>query len=992
MPDLADIVIDQVKKKFPDAAPKLKVAEIQGLLSLGKFDEVQKIIDAIPDKRGAEYWAMTLAKADTYFSFGKHEEAEKLYKRFFAANARPTPALASFYRDSAYKYAQMLLYIGRDKDALEAYNLLSAVKLDEELARRILAEKAELMLKLAPLEKNVSAKNALLMKADKVADKLLWKQDLWFGKAVVFKAHILMLQGKSQEADELVETYMTQLKTIHDSLREQDPDGTYGMLRMSPMPQCRFLLGAIKEKEAMKLADGGEANNAKILDLLLGSRNPQTKKRKGNGAYNHFLNVFIRYPESQWAGECGQRAEKLRAFIQDRFNTKIRQSVTSDQMAKVRQMQFANAQLAFSQNQYKEAIVKYEEALSRFPEVPESVDALGNLAICYIDESYGGNITPEEKEFLQLSADTVVGHISERFSEKPDMMRSAGDQLRRIGEHYGEMKLKAKRLETYELFFRDYPNHYAAAQLMMSFAQTAYNSENYPTALGYYKSIATSYTNSPYYYDALSRVSQCYAKMGETTNSIAALQTYVSKLAAKDSPGHMLITGQYRLASQIREYGVSLIRNGETNESATAEQKADWIKEGSKYIAQAAKNFAGVSRLLQNPDAYQLNSAERKVNSEIKENSALLYALSLTMLQSDNAETKKKLRLGAIKAFEKFVAEFPKSKSAPLAQLRIGTLYTINEDMKNAQEALDKLAKEYPNSEQAKNSVPMLAAALIEMGLKGEGVAKYRQMLSAGGKYTAGQFLNAAIALEGAREFELALQAYDKVLEMSKDIGHKAICLIGKAKCLQQLKRSAEAHRIVDEFIADKNLSKLQQFVDANMLLVDIASSEAKNEKNESARISLFNAAVDAIKKVRAYKRPRDIRNQPIPQSKWTPAQRLDDARLRLLSAEVVLRQLDAERKFGTKETVAETRGKVLANMQSGMLMSMDTSDEAIAPVIEDLCYKCVPLLIEHGHYEDAIADCDLYLKLFPKGRWVTEITTFRNQAKTELDLNKNKK
>ena len=78
--------------------------------------------------------------------------------------------------------------------------------------------------------------------------------------------------------------------------------------------------------------------------------------------------------------------------------------------------------------------------------------------------------------------------------------------------------------------------------------------------------------------------------------------------------------------------------------------------------------------------------------------------------------------------------------------------------------------------------------------------------------------------------------------------------------------------------------------------------------------------------------------------------------------------------------------------MQSGMLMSMDTSDEAIAPVIEDLCHKCVPLLIEHGHYEDAIADCDLYLKLFPKGRWVTEITTFRNQAKTELDLNKNKK
>jgi hypothetical protein len=59
------------------------------------------------------------------------------------------------------------------------------------------------------------------------------------------------MRGDLKGAQELVENYMPQLKTIHDSLGEQDPDGSQGMLRMSPMPQCRYLLAVLLMDEAM---------------------------------------------------------------------------------------------------------------------------------------------------------------------------------------------------------------------------------------------------------------------------------------------------------------------------------------------------------------------------------------------------------------------------------------------------------------------------------------------------------------------------------------------------------------------------------------------------------------------------------------------------------------------------------------------------------------------------------------------------------------------
>lgn len=974
-PDIAEEVIANLKAKYPGdeaLAARVKVAEMQGLLSQGKFDEVQKVIDAVKDKKSVEYWALVLAKADSYYAFGKYDESAALYQNFFAAFPKPPAALETFFRDSAYRYAQMQILRGKKKEALKTYQLLSKVKLEENAQRPVWADIAELNLQLAPQEKDAKVKAAMMKEADALASKLLWKQDVFFGKAIVFKAHCLLMQGKVAAAQQMVEDYMPQLKIIHDALREDDPDGSRGDLRLSPMPQCRYLLASLLWDEVRAEMKKEKPDKAKILDLLLGERDESTRKRKGNGAYNHFLNVFLRYPESQWAVECANKAEEIAKFITEQYGKTVRTNVTPEQIAKVRRMQFANAQTVFRSNQYKPAIEELSAVLNKFPEVPEAVPALADLTFCYLDAP--SDIADP------LMAETVTGYLAERFCENDKLMKDAGDQLRRIAEHYGEMGDKQKRAEVYQLFLRNYPSHYAAGSTAWNFAETDFAASNYTAALSFYQTITEVYTNSTYYLPSISRIAQIYGDTGDPTNELVWLNTYVEKLKETDLPGHALVAGSFRLAEAQRQLGVSQKKEWESSEGLSDEEKAALQKTYLTSLVKAAIGFNNVVKMLETPDKYQQNDKEKQSNAEIKENATFLAAISRTLMSHPNAATQKKLRQGAIDAFEAYMKAYPQGKYASRVQMQIGTLYTVNEDVENAQKAFDKLARDYPNSDEAKNSVPMQAEALMDMGLKGEAVVKYRQMFAAGGNYSEGQFLKAGDALRGAREFDAANQAYDKVLAKTQEIAFRARALIGKIQCQVGMKKYADAHKSIDTFLKDKDLGRTRQFIDANRLLVDVASEEGRVERNDQERVRLFNVAVKALQTVRAYETPRGEDGKPKAMSAWSDAERRADAELKLKSSEVVLDQLAAEKKLGLDEKVADTRGRAIVAFE-GMLMSMKKNDPALAPVLEKVYYDCIPLVLEHKQNADAAEYCKEYLELFPNGKYVTEVKTWLSQA-----------
>ena len=242
LPDIATVVIESAKKKWPALGPRLKVSEMQGELRMGRFEKVEKEIEALKAKKGPEYWALKLAMADAYYARDKVKECRALYTEFFGSVKEPGPELKSFYVDSGYKWAQMLLLDKKPAEAARIYGVILKQDIGEDAWAAIATDCCELLLKLA--QQDAAKKEAFLKQAEPYVDKLLWKSDMGvvFGRAVAMKAHIEMLRGKVEQAQFLVNDYMPQLQEIHDTLQQQDPNGTKGYLRMSPVPQCCYLL------------------------------------------------------------------------------------------------------------------------------------------------------------------------------------------------------------------------------------------------------------------------------------------------------------------------------------------------------------------------------------------------------------------------------------------------------------------------------------------------------------------------------------------------------------------------------------------------------------------------------------------------------------------------------------------------------------------------------------------------------------------------------
>jgi outer membrane protein assembly factor BamD (BamD/ComL family) len=148
------------------------------------------------------------------------------------------------------------------------------------------------------------------------------------------------------------------------------------------MPQCRFLIASMLWKEAQILAKREprtKADDDAILDLLLGARPKPNDPRKGNGALNHFINVFSLYPESQWAMDAVDEAEE------ERFGQKINIPINEEVRQKIRVSHFVDAKTAQQEQQYKKAVELFESFLHRYAESREGVSAHSQLAQIYAE-------------------------------------------------------------------------------------------------------------------------------------------------------------------------------------------------------------------------------------------------------------------------------------------------------------------------------------------------------------------------------------------------------------------------------------------------------------------------------------------------------------------------------------------------------------------------------------------------------------------------------
>lgn len=991
LPDFAGPVIAAAKAKWPVLAPKLKVYEIDGDLRMGRFEKVQKVLDACK-KGSGEYWSIRLAMGDAYYSRSQNAECAKIYKEFFAAVPKPGPEIMEFYVTSGFKWAQMCTIDKRYAEAIGMYESLMAKipktgsvqsedDVDEDAERwcAVAQQYVELLLRLAgEIDNAKDPKRAeYLRKADVVVKELLWKQNmiLVFGKAVAMRAHIEMMRGRLEKAQQIVNEFLPTLREIHESLVGQDPDGSRGYLRMSPMPECRYLLARVLWQESQREAKKPKANEDAIKDALFGAKE-RTGRRNGLGAYNHAINVYVNYPESAWAAHAGNLTEEIEKFVKARYKKDIRTNVTAGQMKKVREMQFKNARDVYNSHDVKKTVEVYLELLAQFPEYPESVGALCTLAESYID------LWMDEKDagaklVHRLDAEAVEGYIAERFAEKGALARAAGDMTLRLAAIEHDAGALGRSAQLYDLYFKNYKSHYKAAATALSLAGTAYKKEDWAAAARYYEMVATAYTNSTYYASALQLLSICHGKLGHAEEQ----ETWLRRFAAAATKPTERTTARLSLAQmqQRRGFAAFLEADAEppsegTNDVAAAVAAADAARLAAyKAVAGAIRDFRATATDITNVLAEDktLGTEERKRLVRSREQAQFLEGASWQRLSWPTNKVAV-FRRQAVKAFEGYLKVNPRGEYAAPVLVKLATIYTAEKDVEGSKTALARLQKDFPDSDEAKNSVPRLAKTLIEMGLRREGVEQYRQMLATqGGKYSAVQFMQAGDALLEARSWDVAAEAYGKALASAKNEKDEKMrhyvdvhAMLGQAKVSYGQKSWAEAHSRLDDFIS--KYSTNANVVAAYEMLTEVASEEGRREQDTARRQRLFNDAVGAVKKLRGFRK--------------TQAE-LD--LINLKSGEVAVRQMEAEEQLGlaeeAKETCRRAVGTFMAFVQSHAPSPVHPAKDMTPAQLENLerCYGILlPLMVKLGSEQsDTVLEYGAaYNELFPDGRHKTAV------------------
>lgn len=998
-PDFAVPVIDAAKKKWPQSEATFFAIEVRGLLALGKFDEAEKKIAALPDRKSSKYWAARLEVANNHFGRGQKDECMKIYNEFFKVFATPPADLKKFYMNACYAYGQLLVGDGQYEKAAQRYEaLLKQLQEGDDQWCNLGCETVEIYLRLAeqtdvpeidpktakPADKKAAdaakkKRDGFLAAANKIVDKLLWQLEkpVYFGRAVSMKAHIEQLKGDIDKATAIIDEYKQQLEELHGQIVEFDPEGSMGLLRQSPLPECLYLQAQMRWDVAKKEAKKPKRNDDLIKDLMFGPRGKSGKRDGSKGAFNIAVSVFLKYETSAWAPAAGDLSEEIKAFAEKQYGAKIKTKVTAEQLAKVRAAQFKDANEKYAADKYQEAIDSYRAVLAKYPEALESISAVANTAMAYVKLAIEAKDGSKDKEWYRICADAVEGYLAERFAGAKNklLMASAGDATVRLGAAEMEFKNPAAADRVYTMFIENYRRHNMATTLAASRANEFQKDERWDDAAKYWKLIATIYTNSPNYAMSLSQLSTCSGKIGDRKNEIAYMAAYLPVETVKIRK----LQAKFKLAQMYQKDGLDIIAAASTNEAPEAVEAQE--KAGTAQIVRSVKEFMGFSAeadaAMKDPST---TDEDKGKYGELRE--AAMFMVGECWSRMTRPEKNlKAYRERAAKAYEAYLAAYPEGKYAKGGYVKLGTIYTALNDMAKSKDALDRLAKKFPDSDEAKNSKPRLAKSLIEMGLRKEGAEIYAEMLRTAGSYTAGQFLNAGEALIEGKSWDLANQAFEKTIHLAGTNTPIIVARarLGLAKCAWRQGALAEARESLDRFLADPKMSKMAIAADANFMLVEVASEQGRTEKDATMRGKYFGAAIGALKKVRQY---------------WAKKPLWEQHQLDLLSGDVLVRRMKAEEAMGLKDEAKETCGRAASTFQVFLQAHGATDQHPIDKMepgevanLERAYATMIPLFSQLGadQADRVVKFGKEYLELFPNGRARTEIENCINKARADL-------
>lgn len=1012
--NIAEAVLKDIEAKYPSAKVEIKVKKLSQLLSRGKFDEARAEIAKEPDQNSAEVWGMKCSLADYYFAFGKYDNAFTEYKSFFDKFAgNPPEALRKIYNESYYKYAQMLLMLDRDDDALKAYEVMRTSKsgMPAHMKRQIAFENAELLVRLA--EENPAVKDEYIKRASTIVEEILWTQDLWFARAVALLAHIKVVNNDLDGASDVIKDNMPMIRQMDKQLMDIGEAEGQDYSSLSPLAESRYLVGKMLHDEAIRMVEAKQTTNEdkeKIKKLLL-SGDPN--------AMTEFANVYIRYPASSWAPDAGLRIEAIKQMANDLLNLQPKLNITDAQREAVAQKQFENANLSYNQNQFEQAIEAYLLVVNQYPDETRSINGIGNMVRAACKLSLTAQ-TPEDKEYYKLLEQVFMGHLAERFNDKGVLVvEAAGNEMLGLVQFYRENNMTANADNVQQLYYENYSSHSLAAQLLMGDAEKLYKEEKLEEALKLYEILAKNYTKSSLCLDALKRMADCYNKLGDSINEIKARDLYYKRIAAKKKPSHDLVLAKYLYVRSLKTFAMAEMKDArialeEENKNVASKEEEQVSEEEEvaandeqeeegkqltpqKRILRAQSYFRRVIKELNTIEKwlseetisqYQSSTKEAEMNQTILETLYIDKAHIYNSLISDKKEELLVYKLKAIEQYRKFKENFPKSENMPMVLMQLGTLLSsVKQDdeakdaaaMEEAQAIFTELAEKYPDSNEAKNAHFVQGKTLIELGYRTQGVAALKKMFENAEQYSAGQIYLAAEEIFESKDYDLAQEGY--LLAIKKADGNESIIIpstFGQAKIYSANKQYADAVKILDEF--QQKYPKSHLLLDVLDMMRECGIEAAREEPDVNKRIELFNNSMNAVKLLRQYKTKGMKEDQA---NKASVEIDLQTGRILEIYAEIAEKWNDTKR---ADEYIRRASGQYKRII---MAAEKYQKTKEIRPVLEEAFARNIPISLKLELYKAAKSDCEQYKELFPEGKYLNQIIRYEVQANQRINSQK---
>ncbi len=696
-PDFAEQIVERVLDKYPDAIPRAATVRIDILTAQGRFEEARKIIGDMPAD-ATETLGMQLALGDAFYARNRINEAREIYESFFARFPEgPPAALSVLYRESAYRFAQMMMNTGHEEEALKAFGYILLTDPEREVKRRVQTEMAELAVILGERASG-DERDEYFDHARRLCREIQWGgQDLWFGKTVVILSHIEVIKGNTERARAIIREYMPMLRQIDQALRDENAP-----LRFSPMAECRYQLGMLHLQDAEALVAGDK---------------PDEAVQQYGAALRHLHNVFIQYPGSAWAMASGNQARRIVGILESMGRTV---NIPPFDMGPVLDAQLREARLLLDMHDFEQAESAYRSIANLFPETSRTVTVLANLARCYIELN---NL---------FYAEAVTGYLAERFHVHPEFSDDAGAALLRVAGFYETSGLTDSMQAVYDLFMRYYPQHSRAPNLLMRLGETALRDENYTRALERFREVKERFPDSRAALDAMSRIAYAHSVQGDHDNAIPALLAYIDEL----TPGPRLIEARRRLADAYR----------------SSDRYADAVSEYGKII-RIMDDETEATR-------YAHSAQDVTRNRQVYKQSLFWLAYSLSRRQTPDNELPQ-FQTAAIENYRRFTAQFPESNLTPTALSMKGALLLLRDRSEDAARVYDRLVRDYPDSAQARDAVFAQGTSLMEMQQMERALKVFEQMFDNPDIFSPAQFLRVGNVMFDEEQYETALRAFD---------------------------------------------------------------------------------------------------------------------------------------------------------------------------------------------------------------------------------------